>query len=138
MSISCYILYGMLVPGLLPERRSCHKQYATHAVHVVSKHVKETSGSCCRYCASVSFFLAHGPTCKRVKSNQKKPLPNKESVRCGMLPQLKDWAAKFRVFTIQMAANEAVMNSPASCLLLDMKWVNPWILWAMTHGIKHI
>ena len=45
---------------------------------------------------------------------------------------------KFRLFTIQMAANEALMNSPASCLLLDMKWVNPWILWAMTHGIKHI
>ena len=37
---------------------------------------------------------------------------------------------KFRLFTIQMAANEAVMSSPTSCLLLDMKWVNyinlPW------------
>ena len=32
--------------------QSCHKQYATHTVHVVSKHVKETSGSCCRYCKS--------------------------------------------------------------------------------------
>ena len=31
---------------------------------------------------------------------------------------------KFRLFTIQMAANEAVMSSPTSCLLLDMKWVN--------------
>ena len=47
-----------------------------------------------------------------------------ESVVCRMLLQLKDLGHKFRLFTIQMAANEAVMSSPTSCLLLDMKWVN--------------
>ena len=133
MPISCYILYGMLVPGLLPERRSCHKQYATHTVHVVSKHVKETSGSCCRYCASVSFFLAHGPTCKRVKSDQKKPLPNRESIRCGMLLQLKDWATNLGFSQskwLQMKLWWTVQ--PPFCCLTWSGWTlgyfGPWLM----------
>ena len=123
----------MLVPGLLPERRSCHKQYATYAVHVVSKHVKETSGSCCRYCASVSFFLAHGPTCKRVKSNQKKPLPNKESVRWGMLPQLKDWAANLGFSQSKWLQMKLwwTVQPPVCCLTWSgwtLGYFGPWLM----------
>ena len=128
-----FMLYGMLVPGLLPERRSCHTQYATHAVHVVSKRVKETSGSCCRYCASVSFFLAHGPTCKRVKSNQKKPLPKKESVRCGMLLQLKDWAANLGFSQSKWLKMKLwwTVQPPVCCLTWSgwtLGYFGPWLM----------
>ena len=113
--------------------QSCHKQYATHTLHVVSKQVKETSGSCCRYCANVSSLLAHGPTCKRVKSHQKKPLPNRESVIWGMLLRLKDWATNLAFSQskwLQMKLWWAV-QPPVCCLTWSgwtLAYFGPWLM----------